>query len=414
MFDVETIRADFPAICDDWIYFDSACMSLKPRSVLAAMQEYYEKYSGCHGRSGHRFSKKTTEKFEESRRKVAKFVNADAKEIVFTRNTTEGINLLAQQFLISNSLISKQGGLRPVVVTTDKEHNSNLVPWLRLKKRGVIDHVIVKTNADGTLDPKGLEKALSTSKKQLVKPTKLAKLVSLGFTSNLDGMTIPAAEVIEVAREHNFLTHLDAAQTAPHTPIDVKNLNVDFLTFSGHKMLGPTGTGVFYGKKELLEEMEPLAPGGGTVVGTTLNDYEFLTAPEKFEGGLQNYAGMIGLGAAVDYLQEIGLEAIHQHEIQLNTFLREEIGRIGRISLIGPVEPNSGVTSFTVDGMEPHQVALLLDKTEGIMVRSGQFCVHSWFDVRGLGGAVRVSLYLYDTEGEVTRFVKALKQIVAL
>lgn len=418
MLDVNAIRADFPVLQNNSgvIYFDNACMSLKPRPVLEAMEEYYTQYSGCHGRSAHQFSKKTTEKFEEARAKIANFINADSKEIVFTGNTTEGINLLASQVIFSfqSSIFNKANHKeKSVIIISDKEHNSNLVPWLRLKKQGAVKLEVIKTNEVGQLDLVGLENVLQSSSEKL-RVTDYGLLITINHISNLDGVVNPVEEIIKIAHDHNALVHLDAAQSAPHLPIDVKKLGVDFLSFSGHKMLGPTGTGVFYARKELLEKMEPLNVGGGTVVGTTLEGFEFLTAPEKFEAGLQDYAGVIGLGAAADYLREVGLENVHKHEVLLNKKLRNALSSMGNIGLIGPIENETSVTSFTVENIDAHQVAQLLDKTAKIMVRSGQFCVHSWFAEREIEGAVRVSLYLYNTEEEIEKFVEALEKIIQL
>lgn len=418
MLDVRSLRRDFPLLqkYPGLIYFDNACMSLKPWQVLKEMEEYYTRYSGCHGRSAHWLSRKTTERYEKAREKVARFIGADTKEVVFTRNTTEGINLLATQVIFKSQVSNlKEKRSKPSVIISDKEHNSNLIPWLRLLKRGRLELRVLKTDAAGGINLKQLETIL-----QQVQTERSAveegwgNLVSLHHTSNLDGVTIPAKEVIELAHRYGFWVHLDAAQSAPHLPLDVKKLGVDFLTFSGHKMLAPTGTGVFYARKELLEEMEPLVPGGGTIIGASLEDFEYLTAPERFEGGLQNYAGIIGLGAAIDYLQQVGLEEIHWHERQLNARLRDALSSMKRVRLISPTDALGSITTFTVEGLDAREVALLLDKTAKVMVRSGQFCVHSWFAKRKIKAAVRVSLYLYNTGEEVDRFVKALKEIIRL
>jgi len=243
---------------------------------------------------------------------------------------------------------------------------------------------------------------------------KSVKLVSLGFTSNLDGVTIPAAEIIRKAHACGALVLLDAAQTAPHQEIDVRSLDVDFLAFSGHKMLGPSGTGVLYGKLALLEEMPPFLVGGDTVSSTTYTSHQLLPPPEKFEAGLQDYAGIIGLGEAVDYLQSIGFNAIQKQETLINETISEAIKNIPGLKIIGPADPKlrGGIVSFYMDGIDAHQVALMLDQMGGVLVRSGQHCVHSWFNAHGIAGSVRASAYFYNTQQEAEQMVGHLNKIV--
>lgn len=379
------------------IYFDSACMSLKPQQVVEAMDEYYSEYPVCAGRSSHRLGDKATKKVEEARRLVAKFINAPSdKNIVFLRNTTEAINLLA------NSLNLKAGD---VVLTSDKEHNSNLVPWQLLSKKIGIKHKIVRSKEDEAFDLEAY--------KELAKGV---KIVSMVHTSNLDGATLPAKEIIRVAHENGALVILDCAQSIPHQKIDVKDLDVDFLAFSGHKMLGPTGVGVLYGKYELLEKLEPFMVGGDTVEYSTYDDYKMLPAPKKFEAGLQDYAGIIGLGEAVKYLEAVGFDKIKEHELLLNKFITQEIGKMGKIKIIGPADPalRSGIINFYVPGQNMHQIALMLDEMANIMIRSGQHCVHSWFNDRKIENSARVSLYFYNTMAEAEKFICALGKIMKI
>jgi len=239
------------------------------------------------------------------------------------------------------------------------------------------------------------------------------KLVCLGYTANLDGASIPAGEVIEKAHLNGSLVLLDAAQTAPHRGIDVKALEVDFLALSGHKMLGPSGTGVLFGRYRLLEQLRPFMVGGGTVVSSTYDDCQFLPPPEKFEAGLHDYAGIIGLGAAVAYLEGIGFNAIEKQELLLNRFITDQIREIPRVRLIGPPDPEQrgGIISLYIDGIDPHRIALMLDQMADVMVRSGQHCVHSWFNARGLPGSLRASVYFYNTLEEAELFVRSLRKI---
>jgi cysteine desulfurase/selenocysteine lyase len=398
--DIRKIRQDFPILQEGAgkkpvIYFDTACQSLRPRQVIDAISQYYLKESACSGRSMHHLAAEVTRGVDQSRAALAKFFNAAKKEeIVFTRNTTEGINLVA------NSLGLQAGD---GVLISDKEHNSNLIPWQTLAKKQGILVKIIPSQADNTFDLAAFEKLLDSK----------VRLVSLGQTSNLDGVSIPAAEVVKKAHQNGSLVLLDAAQSAPHRSINVKALDVDFLALSGHKLLGPSGTGVLYGKLALLERLEPFLVGGDTVASSTYTTCEFLPPPEKFEAGLQDYAGIEGLGAAVKYLQAIGFDAIQKQETQLNECITSEIQSIPGLKLIGPADPRlrGGIVTFYIEGIDSHRIALMLDQMANITVRSGQHCVHSWFHARQIYGSVRASLYFYNTLEEAEIFVANLKKI---
>ncbi len=408
MMDIQKIRLDFPALQKKWngkypIYFDNACMTLKPRQVIGAMDEYYNEYPVCGGRSLHKMAKIVDEKVTESREKFRKFLGAKRpEEIIFTRNTTEGLNLVA------NSLEFRKDD---IVITTDREHNSNLIPWqVQAEKKG-IRHVVVHSAEDNTFDIGNFERLMSENKN--------VRLVSMVHTANLDGYTIPAREIIKIAHDHGALVMLDGAQSAPHKHVDVKKMDVDFFALSVHKMLGPTGMGVLYGKHHLLEELAPFIVGGDTVSDSTYEGAKFLPPPEKFEAGLQNYAGIIGSGAAVDYVEKIGCLDIEKHEEKLNRIITEGIRDIPGLKIIGPQEPESrgGIISFTVEfpkGGDAHDIAIVLDETENIAVRSGAFCVHSWFNYRKCEAAVRASLYIYNTGEEARKFVDALGKTIGL
>jgi cysteine desulfurase/selenocysteine lyase len=398
--DIQKIRQDFPLLNEKThrkpvVYFDNACQSLRPQSVIDAINKYYVEFPACGGRSMHHLAERVTHECEEARSVIAKFLNASRKEeIVFTRNTTEGINLVA------HSLGLKKGD---VVLISDKEHNSNLIPWLMLSKKQGIETKIVHSKVDNTFDLEEFKKSLDDR----------VKLVAFGMTSNLDGVTIPAAEIIKQAHRNRSVVLLDAAQTVPHQKVDVRALDVDLLAFSGHKMLGPSGTGVLYGKYGLLEKLEPFMVGGDTVSYSTYTSSQFLPPPEKFEAGLQDYAGIIGLGEAAKYLQTIGEKTIQKQETLLNDFITQEISKIPRLSLIGPLEPElrGSIISFYLQGVDSHQIALMLDQMAGVLVRSGQHCVHSWFNAHGIPGSVRASFYFYNTMAEAELFVSQLKKI---
>jgi len=394
-------RSDFPLLNADNaippVYFDNACMSLKPRRVLDAMNTYYTEYPACAGRSSHRLSEKATQKVTEARKHVARFLNSSREEeVVFVRNTTEAINLLAYSLNLAP-------GDR--ILTSDKEHNSNLVPWqIACERRGAV-HSIVRSREDGTFDLEAFRTLVPG-----------AKIVSMVHTSNLDGVSIPAKDIIKIAHEHGALVILDAAQSAPHQKIDVQDLDVDFVALSGHKMLGPTGTGVLYGKYELLQGLQPFLTGGDTVEYTTYEKHVMLPTPEKFEAGLQDYAGIIGLGEATRYVQKVGFATIQARELELNAFITNELKVIPAIRIIGPQDPalRSGIFNFYMPGVNMHQIALMLDETAQVMIRSGQHCVHSWFKDRGIENSARISVYFYNTVEEAKRCVDALKKISLL
>ncbi len=385
---VEKIREDFPVLNQKKIpiYFDNACTTFKPVQVLKKMQEYYEEYPSCGGRSHHKLGERVTEETIKARKTIAGFFNAkDQNEIIFTRNTTEGINLIA------NSLKWKNGDL---VLCSDKEHNSNLLPWLVAKTRG-LRHEIFKFN--------NLE--------EFNKKIKNARLVSIVHTSNVDGTSNNVDEMIKIAHENNALVLLDAAQSAPHREINVRKLDVDFLACSGHKMLGPSGTGILYGKMELLKELNQFMVGGETVVDTSYSSFSPEKIPERFEAGLQNYSGIVGFAEATKYIKKIGFKDIEKHEYELNKKLTDAFVELG-INLLGPQDPKlrSGIVGFNICKMDSHEVALILD-TYGIMVRSGMHCVHSWFNANKLNGSARASFYLYNTKEEVDELIKRIGQI---
>jgi cysteine desulfurase / selenocysteine lyase len=398
--DLRRIRQDFPILQNNAskkpvIYFDTACQSLRPTQVIEALNQYYLKEQACAGRSMHQLSAAVNHDVDQARAALAKFFNASKKEeIVFTRNTTEGINLVA------NALDFQPGD---VVLIGDKEHNSNLIPWQMLAKKRGIQVKVIPSNPDNTFN-------LSAFEAQLAAPV---KLVSLGWTSNLDGVSLPVVEIVKKTHKNGALVLFDAAQAAPHQPINLKSLDVDFLALSGHKMLGPSGTGLLYGKLALLEKMEPFMVGGETVARSTYTTCEFLPPPEKFEAGLQDYAGIIGFAAAAKYLQGIGFDAIQKQEHLVNECLTTGIKDIQGLKLIGPADPRlrGGILSFYIEDIDSHRIALMLDQMAGIAVRSGQHCVHSWFDAHKVTGSVRASTYFYNTVEEAELFIANLKKI---
>lgn len=398
--DVTKIRREFPLLEENpkhrpYIYLDNACQSLRPRSVIEAITAYYRDWSACGGRSNHQLSTAVTNQVAAARKSLARLLNAASeREIIFTRNTTEGINLVA------NALALQPGD---VVLIGDKEHNSNLIPWQMAARRRGITLKIIPSTADETFSLANFTALLDGR----------VKLVALGWTSNLDGVSIPAAEIIKQAHRQGALVLLDAAQSAPHQKINVRGLDADFLALSGHKMLGPSGTGVLYGKLSLLEKLDPFLVGGDTVASSTYETCQFLPPPEKFEAGLQDYAGMIGLGAAAQFLMQVGFDAIQKQETLLTQQIMNGIRDLPGLRWIGTPDPKlrGGITTFYIEGVDSHQVAIMLDQMANIQVRSGQHCVHSWFNARQIKGSVRASAYFYNTEEDAQAFIDNLKKV---
>ena len=405
--DMEKTRKDFPTLETSTIYFDSACMSLKPIQVIKKINEYYMEYPSCHGRSTYKLATRLNNEINAARLAVQKFINAKhIEEIIFTRNTTESINLIAHSFDLKDS---------DVVITTDKEHNSNLLPWIYLKKQKNINLQILKSSSDNTFDINKFEEKL----KEKAKNGERIKLISLGHTSNIDGVTIPAKQIIKTAHQHGAMVLLDGAQAAPHIEINVKDLDVDFYAFSGHKMLGPSGTGILYGKRELLKSMPQFMVGGETVYDSTYDDYKIEELPMKFEAGLQNYSGIVGLGEACNYLSKIGLSNIKKQEVALNKIitegLKEEINNES-LKLIGPKDPElrGGIFNFILKDFDSHEVAMIMDKTYNIALRAGAHCCHAWYNSNQIKNSIRASMYFYNTKKEADIFTNAVKEILEL
>lgn len=397
--DINTIRNDFPFLSQSrWIYFDNACQSLRPRQVVDVVTRYYNETPICAGRSNYRLAVELQDKLNSVRQRVAKFIGAKKEsEIVFTRNTTEGINLVANSFALSEG---------DSVLISDKEHNSNLIPWLLLAKTKKIKIEIVNTNFDNTWNPELFEKKLNDN----------VKLVSLGMTSNLDGVTLPFEEIIVKAHKMGAKVLLDGAQWVGHHKTEVAKWDVDFFVFSGHKTLGPSGTGVLFGKESELNKLSLYQVGGSTVADTTYEDFELLGVPDRFEAGLRDYAGILGLGEALKYLESVGWDNLEKQEEKVTTIVMEGLSKIPSIEIIGPKEicPRSGIISFYHPKAESHQISIILDQVANIMVRSGRHCVHSWFNARGIKDSVRISSAFYNTTDDAEKLVSELQKIIGV
>ncbi|GBE54939.1 putative cysteine desulfurase [archaeon BMS3Bbin15] len=385
------------------VYLDNGCMTLKPRQVIESINEYFERYPACsgYGRSNHWFSHEVKEATEKAREKVAGFINSLPEEIVWTKNTTEGINLVANAFPF------KKGD---IVITSDREHNSNLVPWIKLSRVKGIVHKTVPSTQEGIFDLEAFEDMLSPD----------VKLVSMVHVSNLDGYTLPVEEIIKIAHDYNARVLLDGAQSVPHRKVDIKNLEVDFLAFSVHKMLGPS-IGVLYGNYDELKALDTFIVGGDTVSDTSYTKAVFLPPPRKFEAGLQDYAGQIGAGAAVDYLSRVKMERVEAHERRLTELLIEKLSAFPEVKIAGVknTELAKGIISFRIEDnnrllVAPSDIAELLDRHYNIMLRAGDLCLHSWFNHIGIGasGVARASFYIYNTREEIEILAEGIEKII--
>jgi cysteine desulfurase/selenocysteine lyase len=396
------LRREFPALLPRPgrpapIYLDSACMSLVPRCVLDAMEEYYREFPGCAGRSLHRFAEEVGRRYEAARETFHRFLGAWGPEsIVFLRNATEAINLVGRG-------LDWQRDDR--VLVTDREHNSNLVPWQRLASERGIRLETLPLSDDGAWDSDALEDRLASGG---------VRLASVFHVSNLDGRELPVREIAERVHDRGGELLVDGCQAAPHAPVDLARLGVDYYAVSAHKMLGPTGTGALAARPEALARLAPLQVGGETVEWTTWEEHRLRAPPHRFEAGLQNYAGVLGAARGLERLREVGLEEVERHERELNRRTTRALADERRVRVLGPTDPDarSGVFAFAVDGIDPHDAALFLDEGHRVLVRSGMHCVHSWYAARGLTGNVRASFYLYNTERDADAFVRGVRELL--
>ncbi len=394
--DVGAIRRDFPTIRDGkGIYLDSACQSLKPDAVITAIMDYYQNYPACGGRSVHSMATKVSVAVDECRESLASFFGTDDPDCyVFTKNCTEGLNTAAYGL-----------GLRKgdAVVTTDTEHNSNHVPWLNLQEAVGIERRIVRSGPDGRFDLEEFHRNMDRN----------VKVVSVQHASNVTGCTVPVRAVAEIAHDYGAMVVIDGAQAAPHMPVNLEKIGADIYCMSIHKMLGPSGTGVMYGKKEVLEKMRPLTLGGGTVGLTTYDSVNLAPIPDKFEAGLQDYAGIIGTKAAVDYLSKVGMEEVRKWDRVLMERIFSNLEDLRNLHPVGPSDPASrgGVFSFNIDGLGAHDIAMMLDSMSGVMIRSGMHCAHPYYVSRGIDGSARASVYLYNSLEEIDVFTDTVRRI---
>ncbi|WP_321429208.1 cysteine desulfurase [uncultured Methanolobus sp.] len=391
MYDVFSVREDFPVL-KEVIYLDSAATTQTPVQAVSAMQDYFFKYAANHGRGAHRLARETTNHYEDARESVASFLNMDAEKTIFTKNATESINIVSRGFPW------KKGDH---IIVTLIEHHSNLLPWMRLKEIGV-DVTVVGTDASGVIDPESIRSAIRDN----------TRFMAVNHVSNVFGSIQDIEKIIKIAKQAGVKILVDGSQSAGNMPVDMKLLDPDFFICPGHKgLLGPQGTGVLYIKEP--DEIEPLFLGGGMVSSVTRESFRMEPSPAKFEAGTPNIPGVIGLGRAVEYVAELGVDFIQKHEFGLSRKAASLLSEIEGVEVYGP-EKRAGVVPFNVVGMNSHDVAMILDQTRGICVRSGYHCAMPGVDNLGVNGTVRASFGLYNTEDELESLVKTVSDITSL
>ncbi|MDW0127565.1 MAG: cysteine desulfurase [Nitrososphaeraceae archaeon] len=395
------LRNDFPIFKKkingkELVYLDNASTTQKPYSVIDSITDFYTNYNSNIHRAVYQLAEEATELYEQSRKKIANFINACPEEIVFTRNTTESINLIAHSWARSN--LKKDDG----VVITELEHHSNIVPWQILCQEIGTRLEYVGIDENGFLDLEHMIELISSKK---------VKLVSLSHMSNVLGTIVPIERIIKIAHEHGIPVIVDGAQSVPHMPVNVKNMDCDFLVFSAHKMLGPTGVGVLYAKKELLENMRPFMGGGDMIKEVFKFHTNYNEVPYKFEAGTPNIADVVGYGAAIDYLEKIGMENIRRHEISLTEYALESMLSLKYVTVYGPRDPKyrGGVISFNIADIHPHDLATIMND-HGIAIRSGHHCAQVLMQRLDVPATSRASFYIYNTKEEIDKFVNAIKE----
>jgi len=402
MLNVHEIRKDFPIFQRETkpgiplVYLDSTATSQKPLAVIEAMDNFYRRSNANIHRGVHTLAEEATALYEQARVKIARFINApSAHQIVYTRNTTESINLVAYSWARANL---KAGDL---VILTEMEHHSNLVPWHMLQVERGVELDFIPVTEDGLLDLEAYKTLLARN----------PKLVSFTQMSNVLGTINPAAEIIRLAHDAGAVTLVDAAQSVPHFKVDVQALDADFLAFSAHKMCGPTGIGVLYGKTALLESMPPFLGGGDMIKEVKLRSFRPNTLPYKFEAGTPAIAEAVGFGAAVEYLSAVGMDAIAAHEHEITEYALERLEEVPGVKVFGPsAQHKGGVAAFTLDGVHPHDVAQILDQ-DGIAVRAGHHCAQPLHEKFGIPASSRASFYLYNTRDEVDLLVNGIYKV---
>jgi cysteine desulfurase/selenocysteine lyase len=401
--DLSKYQSDFPILSrkvrgdNRFIYLDSGATSQKPESVITAEADFYRTKNAAVHRGAHLVAEEASDAYEGARANLAKFIGAQTHEVIFTKSATESLNFLAYSFGNKNSKICLKAG--DEIVVSEMEHHANLIPWQQLAERVGAKLSWLPITSEGRLDLSNIS--------QLI--TQKTKIVAITHQSNVFGTIVPIDQIVKAAKAVGAFVVLDACQSVPHFGVDVKNLDVDFLAFSGHKMLGPTGIGVLWGKSELLDQLEPALFGGSMVDSVTMESATWAKSPRKFEAGVPNMAQAVGLSAAVDYLNNVGMENIARHEHELTKELLDGLSKISAVKVIGPLDmkDRGGVVSFTIDGVHPHDVGQVLDQY-GIAVRTGHHCAWPLMRKLNLVGTTRASFHMYNDSKDVQSLLQAV------
>ena len=404
-FDPRVVRQDFPiferTIRDGkrLVYLDSGATSQKPNSVIEAESNFYRRHNAAVHRGAHQLAEEATDAYEGAREIVARFLGGSVDEIIFTKCATESLNLLAYAFSNGGSDNRFNVTSKDRIVVTEMEHHANLIPWQQLAKRSGAELKWFEVTPEGRLDLSNLAEVITPN----------TKVVALTHQSNVLGTVNPLAAIVARAHEVGAVVVLDACQSAPHMPVNVKELGVDFLTFSGHKAIGPTGIGVLWGRAELLKDLPPFLFGGSMIESVTMTDATWAPSPRRHEAGVPNMAQAVGLGAALEYLMQIGMDNIHQHEQELGSYLLKRLQEIPDLNLVGPLEMNDrgAVASFTLGEIHPHDLGQFLD-SQGIAVRTGHHCAWPLTRKLGVQATTRASLYLYNDEQDVDALIEGI------
>jgi len=406
--DVARIKADFPILARTvrndrpLVYLDSAATSQKPQSVIDAESDFYARHNAAVHRGAHLLAEEATDAYEGARNSMAAFIGAASDEVIFTKSATESINLLAYSW--GNAAPGSRFHLSEgdVIVVTEAEHHANLIPWQELARRTGATLKWFGVHDDGRIDLSNIESLIDSR----------TKILAITHQSNVTGAITPLTGVVSAARAVGALVVLDACQSIPHFAVDVKKLDVDFIAFSGHKMVGPTGVGVLWGRVELLNQMPPFLYGGSMVTGVTMESASYSSAPKRFEAGVPNMAQAVGLKAAIDYLSDIGMDEIHRHESALTAYGIERLSSLEGVELVGPkdLDLRGGVLSFTVSGIHPHDVGQGLDYV-GIAVRTGHHCAWPLMKRMNVVATTRASFYLYNEMSDVDALASGIEKV---
>jgi cysteine desulfurase/selenocysteine lyase len=407
MFSPAEIRKDFPIFSkvmrgeNRLVYLDSGATSQKPFQVLDAERKFYETNNAAVHRGAHLLAEEASIAYEGARQVLADFINAELDEVIFTKSATESINALAYSF--GNSEVDSRFALQPGdrIVVSELEHHANLIPWQQLAKRTGAELAWFPIDSDGRLDQSELDSLIN----------KKTKIVAITHQSNVLGTIVPLEKIVKRAHWVGAVVVLDACQSAPHFAIDVKTLGVDFLAFSGHKALGPTGIGILWGRSEYLNQMEPFLTGGSMIESVTMTEAKWAQSPKRFEAGVPNMAQAVGLAAAIGYLNDLGMDNVAKHEKELTAYALNKFSELKNVDVIGPKNnlDRGSVLSFTIDGIHPHDVGQVLDQY-GVAVRTGHHCAWPLMKKLGLVGTTRASFYVYNDEADVDALVDAVLQ----